>query len=870
MSRIRVPLAVDVQVGIDVGPARLPARAVALVAASLPAAFAVLQAGAPFSVRLGLVAALLATAVGLGTPMREGIWVLSYWAGRVAARWLPAQLHRGAWSRGAVEITEQGTAGEPGRPLVRVRPRLLASWAHPPHCIAVETGLLHLDPAGWRAVAHLQVPAVGIGAAAYERWCDAVVRWLAAVDCPAQLMTTVGHADRSTAELAWDEALRFEPRDGPLVSCQRSFVGDLAAHSLSLCHYVVFAPRSATGDGMPTVYSLTRKPVEASRLDAERVLDSALRLAPTAGLVAAAAPPERIHADLLSCSLLSAAEAACCPAGVWIDGRHVAPLAVTSLPADVDHGVIIDALQRAELTGHVSLHLIPVRREASRRALRQQRAFLHRSLRDGSGHVDAEVALADVERLQADIAAGTTSVIRAALTVAVTGPTRSACHDAAERMTAVLIGHGFRVARPTVPGLWPALATAPGMAPLRRSLVMTTDTVVARLLPALGTPFADVQSPPLGRNLRTGAAAYVDVFSLPNHNMLVAGTSGAGKSVAVKTMLAGQCLRGANAVVIDPDSEYEALITLLGGRYYELPEVPVNPLGVGGSRAPDEAAETIVCALSVMAGDAISYQRGRPVRRLPAEDKAWLHRELVGFLDAWRLARVEPVLSDLVGWLEDAIADDGRLSATERDRFRRICRRLTAFTQGALAEVFDRPSTFRLTPGRPAAIGLRGLSLRYGADVTPAMVVVLSHVLDLLDREAGPLIIVVDEAHIVTSDPDAGQVLDQVVRRARKRGAGVWMPSQRIEEFLGTELGLTLASTASTKLLLGQEDSVAERVQQTFELDEQETEALTPPVTGRAVLIAGRERGIVEIIPGPALMPWVRTDPVVLGERGAA
>jgi len=865
-----VPLAVDVQVGIDVGPVRLPGRAVGLVAAALPGAFVVLQLGAPFTVRLAIVAAILVTAVALGTPTREGIWLVVYWVHRVAARWMPSHLHHGTWSWGRVEITEEGTVAEAGRPLVRLQPAQLADRLRPPRCTAVESGLLHIDTEGWRSVARVEVPPVGIGSAAYERWCDALVRWLAAVECPAQVVTTVSHADRIAAELAWDAALRFEPRDGPLAICQRAFAGELAAHSLALHTYVVFAPRSATGEGVPLQFSLTRRPTVTSRLDAERVIDSALRLAADAGVIAAAATLEQITADLLSSSLLTAEEAACSHAGAWIGGRHVATLAVTSLPADVDHGVVVDALRRAEMTGVVSLHFIPVRREASRRALRQKRAFLRRALRDGSGEVDAEVALADIERLQGDIAAGATAVVRTALAVAVQGRSRSACDEAAERMAAVLAGHGFGVVRPTVPGLWPAMAATAGWPPLRRSLLMTTDTVAARLLPVLGTPFADVSAPPLGRNLRTGAATYLDVFSLPNHNMLVAGTSGAGKSVAVKTLLAGQCMRGASAVVIDPDGEYEALLTLLGGRYYELPEVPINPLGVGGDRPSDEAAETIVCALSVMAGDPVSYQGGRPIRRLPAEDKAWLHRELVAFLEVWRLAGAEPVLSALVGWLEDVVADDQRLSDMERERYRRICRRLTAFTQGALAEVFDRPSSFRLEGGHLVGIGLRGLSLRYGADLTPAMVVVLSHVLDLLDREAGPLVLVVDEAHIVTSDPDAGQVLDQVVRRARKRGAGVWMPSQRIEEFLSTELGLTLASTASTKLLLGQEDSVAERVRHAFELDEQEAEALTPPVTGRGVLIAGRERAIVEVIPGPALMPWVRTDPSLLGDRGMA
>jgi hypothetical protein len=850
---------------------RLPARAVVLVALCLPFAFAALQLPAGFPVRLGAAAALLVTAVGLGTPVREGIWIVAYWLERFAAHWMPTQLEGGVWSGGAVEVTDHGSVAEPGRPIPRLRPAALAARIHPPRCTSVEAGLLEIDSAGWRAVVALDAPPVAMGSPVYERWCDAVVRWLAALECPAQLLTVVSHADRTEAELAWDGALRFEPRDGPLVTCQREFVGELAAHSLALQCYAIFAPRAANADGMPRSCWVTAAALSSTpRLEAERILDSALRLANDAGLAVTVAAAGAITADLLSSSPLGVDDGVCARTGTWIRGHHITPLAVTSLPADVEHGLVVDVLRRAGMTGTISLHLYPVRRDSARRALRHRRAFLRRALRDGSGEVDAEVALADVERLQADLAAGVTSVVRMALTVEVRARSLGSCRDTVERMEAVLVGHGFGVVRPTVPGPFPALAAAPGLSPLRRSLITTTEAVVARLLPALGTPMADVHAPPVGRNLRTGAAVYLDAFSLPNHNMLVAGTSGAGKSVAVKTLLAGHCMRGASTVVVDPDSEYEPLMTLLGGRYYELSDVAINPLGVGGGRPTDEAAEVIVCALSVMAGDAVEYQAGRPIRRLPAEDKAWLHRELVGFLDLSRSVEAEPLLSDFVRWLDNAIQGDIGLTEAERDRYRRISRRLTSYTQGVLGRVFDRPSSFRMEPGRPVGIGLRGLSLRYASDLTPALVVVLSHVLDMLDRETGPLIIVVDEAHMVTSDPDAGQVLDQLVRRARKRGAGVWMPSQRIEEFLATELGLTLASTAAIKVLLGQEDSVADRVQRTFELDSEEAAAITPPVPGRGVLIAGRQRAIVEVLPGPALWPWVRTDAALLDERGAA
>jgi hypothetical protein len=130
-------------------------------------------------------------------------------------------------------------------------------------------------------------------------------------------------------------------------------------------------------------------------------------------------------------------------------------------------------------------------------------------------------------------------------------------------------------------------------------------------------------------------------------------------------------------------------------------------------------------------------------------------------------------------------------------------------------------------------------------------------------------LVLVDEAHMLTADPDAGQVLEQLIRRARKSGAGVWMASQRIEEFVSTDLGRTLAATAATKLVLGHEETMVEQVRGLFDLSEDEAAALTPPVPGRGVLISGQERTVVQVMPSPVLWPWVRSDPEAVGEPAA-
>jgi type IV secretory pathway VirB4 component len=132
------------------------------------------------------------------------------------------------------------------------------------------------------------------------------------------------------------------------------------------------------------------------------------------------------------------------------------------------------------------------------------------------------------------------------------------------------------------------------------------------------------------------------------------------------------------------------------------------------------------------------------------------------------------------------------------------------------------------------------------------------------------MVVVLDEAHLVTNDRDAGRLLERLVRQARHQFGGVWMLSQKVDEFVSTELGRTLAAVAATKIVLGQEDIVAAQAREVFQLSETEAGAITPPVAGQAVVIAGTQRAVVQLMPSPVLWPWLRTGESARGVEGGA
>ena len=689
-----------------------------------------------------------------------------------------------------------------------------------------------------------------------------LMQWLLALDCPAQLVSVVSNFDSHRAQIAFDERTKGWPATR-LAELERDLAGKVAEQSLGLRHYVVLAPGLAASDGIPWLSRATRLPraLEASHEDAQRALLTALRTAPGLGLVASVADRDDI-AELLVNTVIGSATSAVSGAGVVVSAtssRSCSPRRASqrsSIP-----GLWSTRSSGVASKGYASLHVLPVDAKVARTVLDRRAAMQRYTAREGNDAVDNQIALADTTAALAAIAQRQLIPCRIALSFAVRDAVLSKAAEAAERLDGLLRGQGFETVHPTSPGLLPSLAVSPGGAPLGRSLQLTSDSVAACLVPALGTPFADQRQPLVGINQLTGAPAYLSIWSRPNHNAVIVGSSGSGKSVAAKTLLVRHVMEGASAVVIDPDSEYRRVMNAIGGLHFELGEDALNPLAPGCDVAPDLAASLLLPVLSVMAGDEKGVKDGRPIRRLPDEDQGWVHGEIASFFREWNQRRPgeEPVIHDLVAFIETTSVTQA-LTRREKDRCRIITARLRRFTQGDRACVFDRPSTFRVGD-RPVSIGLRTFALTYAADLTPALAVVLTAVLAALGRDHRRLIVVVDEAHRITIDPDAGEVLGQLVRQARKHGAGVWMCSQQIHDFVGTDLGRTLVATAATKLILGVEEGALADVRDVFGLTDDEVAAVNPPVQGRAVLLSGGERTVVSIVAGPALLALAHSSP---------
>ena len=867
MKPIQVPLALRAEVRVPFGPMELPLRAALIMLAVAPFGLLLFVAPLPLADQLGGLILLIGAASAVSRPNREGVWFGAW----LAYRWVDPLLTRAV--RGgrprAVAVRRVGThLMMPERDREPISgPWGVSRWTRLPRLVDVDDGAFARDPGGWSAVLELSGPREAPLTDGYARWAMSVVDWLATIGCAAHVYTEITHLDRGRAQRAFDESLRR--RRTVLTDYERDQAGAVAASSLVVRQYVVLSPRLAGPNGVPGPNRLWRLPdcVDATHDEALRVRDLAIRHAETLRL-RVRTPDRHGVRRMLRTTSLACDEATFVEGQVTIGSAHRRYGAITELPARVHPGALMAAMIRGRVQGAVGVHVFPVHAVEARKELRRQRR-LYEAMWRRSGSADVEMLYQHTRTLDDMLMAKETSAVRIAVLVGAEADTADGADQAFERACTALADEDCTLERITVPSATAAAAIAPGGLPLTRSLFLTTADVAAYLLPGQGSAFADPARPLVGVDAATTAACWYSVFDRDNYSALILGSSGAGKSVAAKTLLIRHFLQGADVLVIDPESEYRDVITALGGEYIELGEQSLNAFAIDPSISAEEAAGWVTRTLSVMGGEERDYRNNRPVRSLSAQDMAWLFSEVVEFIEAWRMSRWtrEPTLSDFCAHLE-GVAMERALRLNVEGRTRRcadVAERLRAFTQGERGRVFDRPRSATLT-GPAVAIGLYPLAAQLRADLTPALTFVLAALLAELRKMDRRRIVLVDEAHRVLSDPDAGEVLADVVRTSRKRGAGVWMASQSIRDFLTASggdrptPGEVLATVATTKLILGVEHGLEKGVQDTFHLSERELGAITTGRRpGRGVLIAESERAIVDVLPGDHLLPVVST-----------
>ena len=407
---------------------------------------------------------------------------------------------------------------------------------------------------------------------------------------------------------------------------------------------------------------------------------------------------------------------------------------------------------------------------------------------------------------------------------------------------------------------------------LRHPIEMTA-TALANAFPFTNSHFSHEYGVPIGIDWSSGHLNRYDAWHehLANHNMIVIGTSGGGKSFLLKGLVSRSAAFGIRHVIVDYDGEYGALVNALGGvtiRIDERSPHKFNPfeLSEEEEKLPDgtirrfvdikekiSEMERLISSMAHLHSDTdhldayTTASINNLLQKMYEEDFQFTPdpESLYERKDSWerdakgdrliiRQKRSQPRFSDFYTKLQRAADDDNRLEE--------LLMRLRRFREDGTEGMFDCYSNVELQDTPIIHFDLSSLSEKSLARKL-GMQVVLEWVIERFVKKNVNMRkrVIIDEAQKMLESEDHAHFLEDVFRRIRKRSGSAVAASQDFLKFAENEHGRAIVQNSATKVLLKQAKSDKDAVMEVFGLEDQEFDDLVGFRKGKGRWIVGEE-----------------------------
>jgi len=561
---------------------------------------------------------------------------------------------------------------------------------------------------------------------------------------------------------------------------------------------------------------------------------------------------------------------------VEVGNEWVASFAITGFPREVHPGWLTPLLTYPARLD-VAVHVEPIDPVTAASRLKKQLARLESGRRQTADHgrlydPHVEAATEDAYDLSSRVARGEGKLFRVGLYLTVHAPNEPALVDEVSALRSLCASLLLDAKHTTYRSLQGWVSTLPmGLDLIGMRRTFDTDAIAAAFpftSPDLPAPDPTSVAAPTGVlygfNVGSQGLVHWDRFGarMHNHNAVVLGRSGAGKSYLVKLELLRSLYCGVEVAVVDPEDEYARLAAAVGGAYVHLgaPEVRLNPFDLpiharsdGRRTAPKDAVVRRTLFLHTVIGVLVG--------ELTPAERASLDRAIAGTyqsvgitVDTRTWTRPAPTLRtlrDQLAGTEDAVA-------------RELAARLHPYVDGAFKQLFDGPTT-TVPEGHLVVFSLRDLP-----DELRAIGTLLA--LDAVWRRvSNPAIrrrrlVVVDEAWLLMKEKSGADFLFRMAKASRKHWAGLTVATQDTADVLGSDLGKAVVANAATQILLRQAPQAIDEIARTFDLSAGERQFLLSAEQGQGLLSAGTQRVAFQSIASPTEHQLVTSSPAELAE----
>ena len=339
-----------------------------------------------------------------------------------------------------------------------------------------------------------------------------------------------------------------------------------------------------------------------------------------------------------------------------------------------------------------------------------------------------------------------------------------------------------------------------------------------------------------GINTYNRSLVIFDRFAMPNANMVVFATSGAGKSFMVKLEAIRSLMLGTEVMVIDPENEYQNLARSIGGAFISFSQDganKVNPFELSGITDSNED-ELKLKELSLIGFFRLAFG-GLSNTELAILERgirqAYFEKGITNNPATHKLEA--PRMEDLYKVFKAAIEPEAL----------NLADRLERFIIGSASGIFDKKTTIDLN--NPFTVfSIRDLS----DELKPlAMYFMMDFIWNKVKSQPKKRILIVDEAWLLMRYPESALFINSIAKRARKYYLGLTVISQNVEDFLQSDIGVAVVTNSSIQVLLKQHPTAIEKLQKVFYLSDGEKNLLLGAGVGFGLFFADNNHVAIEI-----------------------
>ncbi len=131
----------------------------------------------------------------------------------------------------------------------------------------------------------------------------------------------------------------------------------------------------------------------------------------------------------------------------------------------------------------------------------------------------------------------------------------------------------------------------------------------------------------------------------------------------------------------------------------------------------------------------------------------------------------------------------------------------------------------------------------------------------MVRRDLKKRLLVIDEAWTMMKSEDAASFLFGMAKRGRKYYLGLSTITQDVGDFLSSSYGVPIITNSSMQILLKQSPTTIDRLQEVFNLTDEEKNLLIDANVGEGIFFAGTKHAAIKIIASYTEDQIITSDP---------